>query len=275
MLQITIIIFREVLEIALVISILVAATNGVQGRNRWILAGIGLGIFGASLLAIFTDNISELINGSGQEIFNACVLLASSAMIAWTVIWMKKYGRQISANLKQIGQSVVKGDKSFVTLMVIVALAILREGAEIVLFSYGFIASGGSALELILGAFIGLSCGILTGFALYFGLLKALGRHFFTVTSWMLIFLAAGMISAAIGFLSQAGLVSSIIYPIWDSNFLIDQKGMMGKILHALFGYIAKPSLVQLIGYLTTVLFLVIGLNYDYIKNKLKSVTNY
>ena len=74
MLQITIIIFREVLEIALVISILVAATNGVQGRNRWILAGIGLGIFGASLLAftelLKTKNFSLVaLDSSGTNAF--------------------------------------------------------------------------------------------------------------------------------------------------------------------------------------------------------------
>ncbi len=268
MLKIAIIVFREVLEIALVISILVAATQGIRGRNKWILAGIGLGISGAILLALFTDNISSSLDGVGQEIFNAIILLASSSMIAWTVIWMSKHGKQISANLKKLGKSVADGDKSLFALMTVVAFAVLREGAEIVLFSYGSFVSGDNIADLALGAIFGLTCGILVGFALYYGMIKVLGRYFFSVTSWLLIFLAAGMASGAIGFLSNANLISPIIYPIWDSSFLISEQGILGKVLHALLGYISKPSLAQLIGYLMTIFALVVGLNYDKIRRK-------
>ena len=269
MLKIAIIVFREILEISLVISILVAATEGIRGRNKWIFAGIGLGVLGAVLLAFFTDNISSSLDGTGQEIFNATILLASSAMIAWTVIWMSKYGKHISANLKKLGRSVLEGDKSLFALMPVVAFAVLREGAEIVLFSYGSFVSGDSVFDLMLGAAIGLALGVLVGFALYYGMIKVLGRHFFTITSWLLIFLAAGMVASAIGFLSNANLISPIAYPLWDSSFLISEEGIFGKVLHALLGYISKPSAAQLMGYLTTITALFIGLNYNKIKNYL------
>lgn len=268
MLKIAIIVFREMLEIALVISILVAATQGIKGRNKWIFAGIGLGILGSVLLAFFTDNISSSLDGVGQEIFNASILLVSSLMIAWTVIWMSKYGKQISSNLKKLGKSVADGHESLFALMPVVAFAVLREGTEIVLFSYGAFVSGDSIADLILGAATGLICGILVGFALYYGLIKVLGRHFFSITSWLLILLAAGMVSQAIGFLSNAGIVPEIIYPIWDSSFLISEEGILGKVLHALLGYIAKPSAAQIMGYLITISALIIGLNYDKLINR-------
>jgi high-affinity iron transporter len=271
MLKIAIIVFREILEIALVISVLVAATKGMSGRKKWIFSGIGLGILGATLLAIFTDNISNSFEGSGQEIFNSSILLASSAMISWTVIWMTKYGKKVSANLKQLGKSVLDGDKSLIALMPVVAFAVLREGAEIVLFSYGSFVSGDKISDLILGAIFGLVCGLMVGFGLYFGLLKVLGKHFFSVTSWLLVFLAAGMVCQAVGCLSNANLVPEIIYPVWDSSFLVSEDGLLGKVLHALFGYISKPSASQLIAYITTLLLLAIGLKYDIIKQKLKN----
>ncbi len=266
MLKIAIIVFREILEIALVVSILVAATNGVRGRKRWIFFGIGLGILGAVLLAFFTDNIAETFQGTGQEIFNATILLVSSSMISWTVIWMKKYGKEISSNLKKLGKSVVDGDKSLIALMPVVAFAVLREGAEVVLFSYGAFVSGDNIPDLITGALIGLVSGLAVGFGLYFGLLKILGKHFFSVTSWLLVFLAAGMVCQAVGFLSNANLVPEIIYPVWDSSFLISEDGILGRVLHALIGYIAKPSGAQLIAYIATVLSLAIGMNFDRIK---------
>ena len=272
MLQISIIVFREILEIALVISILFVATKGVKGRDKWILSGIGLGLSGALLVALFTDNISESFEGSGQEIFNALILLISSAMVSWTVVWMKKFGKKISANLKQLGKSVLEGTQSMVVLMTVVAFAVLREGAEVVLFGYGSFVSGGSFAELALGATIGLICGIIVGLALYFGLLKVLGRHFFSITSWMLVFLAAGMVASATSFLSRAGIVPEIIYPVWDSAFLVSEEGLLGKILHALFGYISKPSAAQLIAYLATILLISFGLNFDFIRSKFKQV---
>ncbi len=262
MLKIAIIVFREILEIAIVISILVVATQNIKGRNKWIFAGIGLGILGSIILAFFTDSISSSLEGIGQEVFNAVVLLASSLMIAWTVIWMTRYGKKMSANLKKLGKDVADGHESLFALMPVVALTVLREGAEIVLFSYGSFVSGDNVNDLIVGAITGLSCGLIVGFAIYYGLIKVLGKHFFSVTSWLLIFLAAGMISQAIGFLSNAGLIPEIIYPIWDSSFLVSEQGILGKVLHALFGYISKPSLSQLIGYLATVCVLVVGLNY-------------
>ena len=266
--KIAIIVFREILEIALVISILVAATQSIKGRNKWIFSGIALGVLGAAFLAFFTDNISQSFEGSGQEIFNGTILPASSAMISWTVIWMKKYGRKISADLKQLGKSVADGNESLFALMPVVAFAVLREGAEVVLFSYGAFVSGDNIIDLVTGAAIGLFSGLAVGFGLYFGLLKMLGIYFFSVTSWLLIFLAAGMVAQAIGFFSHANLIPEIIYPLWDSSFLIDEKGILGRVLHALIGYIAKPSAAQMIAYVAAILALAIGMNFDKIKIK-------
>lgn len=273
MLQISIIVFREILEIALVISILVVATRGVKGRKRWICAGIGLGVLGSVILAFFTDNISSSLEGVGQEIFNASILLASAVMISWTVIWMTKYGKKIAFNLKLLGRSVAVGEKELISLMPVVALCVLREGAEIVLFSYGSFVSGANIANLMVGALSGLLSGIVVGFALYYGLLKILGKHFFTVTTYLLVLLAAGMTSQAIGFLSMGGIVPEIIYPVWDSSFLISEQGIIGKVLHALIGYIARPSAAQLIGYFSVVTLLVLGLHYDWIKEKLGKKT--
>lgn len=262
MLKIAIIVFREILEIAIVLSILIAATQGLKGRNKWIFIGLGLGVLGSVILAFFTDNISSMLDGFGQEIFNASILFASSIMIAWTVIWMTKYGRQVSDNLKAFGKKVADGHESVFALMPVVALTVLREGTEIVLFSYGSFASGDNVSELMLGAAIGLGSGLVVGFAIYYGLIKVLGKHFFSVTSWLLIFLAAGMICQSIGFLSNANLIPEIIYPVWDSSFLVSENGILGKVLHALFGYISKPSLSQLIGYVLTIILLILGLNH-------------
>jgi high-affinity iron transporter len=260
MLKIAIIVFREILEIALVIGILLAATKGIKKRNFYILSGLGLGVMGSILIAFFTDNISNLFQGAGQEAFNASILLISSAMIAWTVIWVKKYSKTIANDLKNLGNSVATGNKSLFALMPVVALAVLREGTEIVLFSYGSFVSGDKISSLVLGGIFGLTAGIAVGLGLYFGLLRFLGRHFFSVTSYLLIFLAAGMVSHSLGFLAQGGFVPEIIYPVWDSSSFLLERSFIGSIFHAMFGYVSKPSAIQLIGYVGTLALLFLGI---------------
>ena len=45
--------FREVIEAGLIISIVLAATRGIPGRMRWVLLGIGGGLAGAAVVALF------------------------------------------------------------------------------------------------------------------------------------------------------------------------------------------------------------------------------
>ena len=93
-------VFREVLEAALIISIVAAATRGVARRGAWIGSGIAAGVLGAVLVAFFAGAIADTMEGMGQEWFNAIVLLAAVAMIGWHVIWMSKHGRELAQQMK-------------------------------------------------------------------------------------------------------------------------------------------------------------------------------
>ena len=79
MLGALIIVFREVLEAGLIVGIVMAATQGVPGRGRWISLGIAAGVLGACIVALFAGGISEAFEGSGQELLNAAVLPSRSS----------------------------------------------------------------------------------------------------------------------------------------------------------------------------------------------------
>ena len=82
------IVFREVLEAALIVGIVAAATRGIQGRARWIAAGVAAGVFGSLAVAAGAGALSQLAEGMGQELFNATILGVAVAMLAWHNIWM-------------------------------------------------------------------------------------------------------------------------------------------------------------------------------------------
>ena len=255
-----ILVFREVLEAALIISIVAAATRGVPGRARWILAGIGLGVVGAGVVAGFAGAIGEAMSGMGQEWFNAAVLLAAVAMIGWHVVWMSRHARELTMHMKAVGSDVSHGKRPMTALLVVIALAVLREGSEVVLFGYGLVASGSSMADPALGGGLGLLLGTLLGFALYFGLLTIPVRHFFSATNALLVLLAAGLASSAAGKLVQADALPALADPLWDSSAVLTDGSLMGQTLHILVGYTAQPNGMQMVFYALTAIALLIGM---------------
>ncbi len=260
MLQIAIVVFREVLEIALILGILASATKEIKGRSNYILAGLFIGISLSIALAFFTDQISNSLNGMGQEFFNGLILLASAFMIGWTILWMQKHARNLSGELKRLGNSVKEGKKPLYALLIAVLFSVVREGTEIVLFTYSYFISGVKIYHLIGGLITGIFCGSLVGIALYLGILKAFGKYFFAITSWLLIFFASGIASAGIGFWQNAEIIPSLKNPAIDLSDIISQQSWLGKILNIFFGYIDQPSGMQLLVYFLTLTILIIGL---------------
>jgi high-affinity iron transporter len=256
MLAIWILVFREVLEAAMIVSVVAAATRGVEGRWRWIGSGLALGCAGAGIVAMFAGRLADAMSGMGQEWFNAGVLLAATAMIGWHVVWMARHGRALALEAGRYGDDVSSGQRPLTALMLVVAIAILREGSEVVLFSYGMFAGGSGSGDLLAGGLLGLASGIAAGVAMYAGLLKIPMRHFFRATNGLLTLLAAGLTAAAVGFLTQADVLPTLANPLWNTSMLLTDDAWLGRTLHALVGYTSQPSGMQVLSYLSIVLLL-------------------
>ncbi|MGB7755682.1 MAG: FTR1 family protein [Salinisphaera sp.] len=250
MLATGIILFREVLEAALVVSIVMAATKGVHGRARYVSAGIVLGVTGSILVAAFASTIATAVAGRGQELLNAVILLTAVGMLAWHNIWMSQHGKELANHMKTAGQDVASGRKPLYALLVVVMMAVLREGSEVALFTYGIFASGAQATSMAIGGAGGLAVGVLVGVLLYHGLLRIPIRHLFRVTGWMILLLAAGLAAQAAGLLSQVGLLPTLGSALWDTSWLLEQHSLVGNLLHVLIGYTQRPSGIQLLFYL-------------------------
>src|SRR5512141_558467 len=141
MLATAIIVFREVLEAALVVSIVLAATRGVVRRGLWVSGGVLGGLLGATAVALFADAIASAASGVGQELLNAAILFLAVIMLAWHNVWMSRHGRELASSLKSVGAAVRGGTRPMHVLAAVVGMAVLREGSELVLFLYGVAAS--------------------------------------------------------------------------------------------------------------------------------------
>jgi high-affinity iron transporter len=247
-----IIVFREVFEAGLIVGIALAVTRTVPHRNAWIGGGVLAGVLAACAVAVFAGALSNLFAGMGQELFNALILIIAVVMLTWHNVWMARHGSELAGELRAAGQAVVDGSKSLLALAVVVGVAVLREGSEVVLFLYGVLAGGDTAWGVALGGFAGLALGAAVCLLTYWGLVKIPTRALFATTTVLIALLAAGMAAQAVQFLDAAGMVDVLGQRLWDSSAWLPQDSIFGKLLHTLIGYNDRPTELQLIAYLAT-----------------------
>jgi len=254
MLATLLIVFREVIEAGLIVGIVLAATKGVRRRGLWVGYGVIGGAAGACLVAAFAGQIASLFAGSGQELFNAGILLLAVGMLTWHNVWMASHGRVTAQEMRQVGADVAAGKRPLAALAIVCGVAVLREGSEIVLFLYGVAAAGGtSAVGMVAGGALGVLAGAGVSALIYFGLLTIPARHLFSVTSGLITLLAAGLAAQAVAFLQQAGYLGVLTSTVWNTSWLLSDDSLIGRMVHTLIGYTARPNGAQLVIYLMTV----------------------
>jgi high-affinity iron transporter len=261
MIATALIVFREVLEAALIVGIVSAATRGIPGRARWIGAGLVAGLVGSIAVAGGAQLISQLAEGMGQELFNASILMLAVLMLAWHNIWMTSHGRELASNARRIGADVRTGAKEMSVVLVVIGVAVLREGSETVLFLYGIAASGETGrASMMAGGALGLAAGVLVGVLLFRGLLRIPLKFFFSVTSALVLLLAAGMAAQAARFLVQANVLPSLATPLWDTSAIVSNSSVLGKALTGLVGYDAQPAGMQIAAFVVVLAAIALGM---------------
>lgn len=260
MLAATIIVLREMLEMCLIIGMISAALNDLKNKKQLLLAGVISGVTLSIILALSFRYITNLFDGDGQEIMNMIILFISILCIAFTILWIKTHAKKLHSKISQASQNFIDKKINCLPILLIITLAISREGAEIILFLHGVSAAGTNAPELALGIFIGTCLGISSGVLIYLGLLRISPKYFFKAINILLILLAAGMASQLGNYLNSTDIISALSSTMWDSSWLISEESLVGNILHGLLGYSSHPTQLQFILYSFTIFILSLSL---------------
>jgi high-affinity iron transporter len=250
------IVFRETLEAAIIVAIVLAATRAITGRAKWITLGIGGGVLAAGLIALLAQHIANMADGVGQELLNAGILFSAVALLTWHIVWMSRHGKQLAEDMRAVGHSVASGQKHMSVLAIVIGLAVMREGAEVVLLLQGLSLGTAAATSagLLLGAVMGLLSGVLLGWLMYQGFLKLPIKQLFSTTNLLLVLIAAGLAARAVNYLLQAGYWANYGDQVWDTSSFISDHSILGQLLAALVGYVAQPNEAQLFAYGATMI---------------------
>jgi len=216
-------------------------------------------------VAAFAGEIESLFQGSGQEIFNASILLFAVAMLTWHNVWMAGHGRQMAREMRAVGVQVASGERTLAALAIVVGVAVLREGSEVVLFLYGIASQPGTTTaSLLTGGVLGLLAGAAMSALMYYGLLAIPAHRLFRVTSGLITLLAAGMAAQAVLFLQQAGYLEVLTRTVWDTSWLLPQDSIAGRLLHTLVGYSDTPNGAQIVAYCATIVAITLLMRWEH-----------
>jgi len=249
------IVFRETLEAALFVGIVAAATHSVTNRTRWLMFGAGAGVVGSLLMAAAMEQISNWANGLGQDLVNVVILSIALLMLTWHTIWVSTHAREMTEGARRLGADASLGVGSLWAVALAVAMTVLREGAETVLFIAG-LASGSpeGVTSLMLGATLGFLLGVAVGWLIYSGLGQVQPRRLFAITNVLILLLAGNLASQLARTLQQADWLQWLSEIAWDSSALVTNDSLVGMLLHGVIGYDASPSQLQVLFYLLSIL---------------------
>lgn len=250
--QVLFIVWRESVEALLVVGILYtwlrATPEGKRGLN-YLWGGVAAGLALAVALALVLLGVSSWLSDEGQEWFQAIMSLAACALVVQMVVWMKKHGRTLKSELESGARSSVANDNWW-GLFVLVAIAVAREGSETVVFLYGTVSAGeggSDMLMLALAGVAGFAVALLTFWLLQLGGKLITWRRFFRVTEILLLLLAGSLLVGGLDHLISLDVLPTIIDPVWDSSWLLDDSSGVGKVLADFAGYRAFPALTSVL----------------------------
>jgi high-affinity iron transporter len=128
-------------------------------------------------------------------------------------------------------------------------IAVAREGSETVVFLYGILAAGqgGDTGMLALAGVAGFAIALLTFWLLQLGGKLITWRRFFRLTEILLLLLAGSLLMGGLDRLISLGELPTLVDPVWDSSWLLDDSSGLGKVLADFAGYRAYPALTSVL----------------------------
>ncbi len=267
----TIISLREGIEAALIIAIMLSYLRKTNQLNlrKYVIYGTIVAIIASLGVAVVVGLLWGIFEGTMLNVFEGVVVLIAAVLLTTMIVWMWNAGARVTQEIEDSMESSVV-QQSGIGLALLSFSLVFREGVELSLFSMALFIQDG--IQIYIGIALGLSLAVIIGIGIYKGSLRISIGSLFKWTSIFLILFAAGMITYGIHELQEAGLLLIGPIEVWNINPpllpdgsypLLHDKGAIGGLAKALFGYNGNPSALEVVAYVT---YLAIAFTYLWVK---------
>jgi high-affinity iron transporter len=241
---------REAFEGALLLGIVYSYLDrvGARAQYHWVTLGATLGLMASVLTGVAVGFLSGPLLDLGPDLVAAAIMFIAVALLTWHGWWMRQHARAVKGDVERRIDEARAMQRLWIVGLVAFT-GVFREGAETVLFLWGLMSQTTiNGWNGITGGVLGVLTAALLGWAIFRG-----GRHlslprFFAVTSVLLIVVAAGLFSTAVGKLIGLEFIPAGD-AIWDTSWLLGDHSVVGGFLSGLVGYRARPTAPEVIAY--------------------------
>ncbi len=243
------VVFREALEAGLILGIILTVLARLNAGRYFshigmsvvlaLAASLGLG----SWIAGMTEASGEIVG----KVLEGVISIAACVVLTYMFFWMEKQGRNIKSSIESKVESAIS-TRDYWALVSLPFFAVLREGAETVLFLKAVSLQSGGQISLV-GAMAGFGAAALVVLLIFTGGRKIALKSLFWWTGIFIVLIAAGLLAYGVHELNEAGWIPAVVDPLYNINAYLNEKKGVGSLLKAMFGYNGNPSLTEVLFY--------------------------
>ncbi len=240
--------FRETLEAALVVGITLVFLYRVKQQkfNRYVYLGVFFAVVASIVAAVLFQTVAGGFEGRAEQLFEGSTMVVAAVLLSWMIVWMFRQRMHLKRHVEEkVSRAVEKQEK--LELFLLSFIAVFREGVETVIFLGA--ATFASGQNVLAGGALGIVLALVVSYVFFTAAKRVNLRLFFNVTSLLLVLFAAGLVAHGVHEFQEARFLPMTVEHVWNTNWLLNEKGFAGSLAKSLFGYNGDPSLLEVIAY--------------------------
>lgn len=247
-----VVVFREALEAGLIIGIILTVLARQKAHHHYfstIIASSAAALVLSFVAGNWIAGLADSAQDKAQEIIEGAISLVAAGVLTYMFFWMERQARHLKSEI-QSKVEVALSSRDYAAMVALPFFAVFREGAETVLFLKAVAIQSGGSVSWQGGLSGLLAASAITALIFVWGKRVPL-KPLFRGTGFFILLMAAGLLAYGIHELEEAGFIPQFIYPLYNINEFLDEKGGPGSFLKAIFGYNGNPSLTEVVCYWT------------------------
>jgi high-affinity iron transporter len=237
---------REGLEASLIVGIIAAFV--IQRGGRRALRPVWFGVLAAAAIcatiAIVLNAVGRSLPLRQREAMEGILALVAVAGVTYMVIWMRRHSRELKRQLESHAESALVTGSMF-ALVAMAFFAVLREGIETSVFMLAAFQGSTNPAATGAGAILGVAVAVGLGYAIYKGGIRINLSRFFRVTGFVLVLVAAGLLSSAAHEFAEAGVLTVGLARAMDLSWLVAPGTVRASLLTGMLGFQPVPSVAE------------------------------
>ncbi|TCK26621.1 iron uptake transporter permease EfeU [Pseudonocardia endophytica] len=238
---------REGLEASLVVAILVAFLVKTDRRRElprvWL--GVTIAVVVSVGVTLALTLAEQALTFEASEALGGSLSIIAVGFVTWMIFWMRSHGRSMSTELEgKLDAAITMGP---VAVVVMATLAVGREGLETAVFFFSAAQAAGQTVGPLIGFLIGIAVAILLAYLIYRGAMRINLGKFFTVTGFLLVFVAAGILAYGVHDLQEAGILPGLNTIAFDVSAAVPADSWYGTLLKGVLNFSPRTTVLEAI----------------------------